>query len=84
MRVEPSLNVICSAYLDAVAAGEEDHNLLLEVFLEKGKEEQKAAVRRTDDVALLNVVGRGDIIVIVHTNIQRLALGLERQRCRRT
>lgn len=63
--------------LDAVAAAEKHHDLLLQVLLEKGEKKEKAAVRGADDVTLLNVIGRRDIIGVVDTNVQRLALRAE-------
>lgn len=65
--------------LDAVAAAEKHHDLLLQVLLEKGEEKEEAAVRGADDVSLLNVVGRRDLIGVVDTNVQRFALRTERQ-----
>ena len=38
--------------LDAVAAAEKHHHLFVEVFLEKGEQEQESKVARADDVSL--------------------------------
>ena len=61
--------------LDAVAAAEEDHDFLFQVLLQEREEQEKAAVCRADDVALLNVVGRRHVIGVVDADVQRLALG---------
>ena len=57
--------------LDAVAAGEEDDDLLPEVALEEGEQKQEALVRVADDVALLEAFDGAVLLPVVDVDVQR-------------
>ena len=63
--------------LDGRAGGEEHHDLLAEVALEEGEQQQEALLGGHHAVPLLQPLACGQHLLVVHPHIQRLAL--ERQ-----
>ena len=59
---------------DRVAAGKENDELLLEVLLQEGKQEQEALVRFAENVALLDAFHRAVLLAVVHVDVQRPGL----------
>lgn len=60
--------------LDAVAAAEEDHDLLVQVLLQKREQQQQPLVSRGHHVALLQTLTRRHGTAVVDADVQRLVL----------
>lgn len=67
--------------LDRHAGGEEDHDLLLAILLEESEEHQQTLLRWANNIALLQALNGGSLLVIMHAHIDGFLLQRQLGQC---
>jgi hypothetical protein len=60
---------VAPVVLDAVAAAEKDHDLLVQILLQESEQQQQPLVRRHHHVALLQTFSGGRSTAVIHSHI---------------